>query len=105
MEGEIKTARIEQKSTFFFYFFGFFLEIQDIRKSKTPIFERGSHKMFLGQALPIFQTSPSGVIKGMRKCGDFKTSLSNFRVKRSLQLLHRRYRITGWGEKKGCFKY
>ena len=77
MEGEIKTARIDQKSTFF-YFFVFFLKIQDIRKSKTPIFESGSHKMFLGQVLPIFQTSPSGVIKGMRKCGDFKTSLYKF---------------------------
>ena len=40
MEGETKTARIDQKSTFFFLFV-FFLEIQDIKNSKTPIFERG----------------------------------------------------------------
>ena len=58
MEGETKTARIDQKSTFF-YFFVFFLKIQDTRKSKTPIFERRSHKFFLGQVLTIFQTSPS----------------------------------------------
>ena len=50
MEGETKTARIDQKSTFF-YFFVFFLKIQDTRKSKTPIFERGLHKNFLGQVL------------------------------------------------------
>ena len=29
------------KNQLFFYFFAFFLKIQDIRKSKTPIFERG----------------------------------------------------------------
>ena len=40
MEGETKTARIDQKSTFFFLFV-FFLKIQDIKNSKTPIFERG----------------------------------------------------------------
>ena len=40
MESEIKTARIDQKSNFFIYLF-FFLKIQDIRKLKTPIFERG----------------------------------------------------------------
>ena len=50
MEGETKTARIDQKSTFF-YFFVFFLKIQDTRKSKTPIFERGLYKKFLGQVL------------------------------------------------------
>ena len=55
MEGETKTARIVQNSTFFF------LKIQDIKKSKTPIFERGSHKNFLDQVLTIFQTSPSFV--------------------------------------------
>ena len=38
-EGETKTARIDQKLTFF-YFFVFFLKIQDITKSKAPIFER-----------------------------------------------------------------
>ena len=57
MKGEIKPARIDQKSTFF-CFFDIFLKIQDIRKSKTPIFERRSHKNFLGQVLTIFQTSP-----------------------------------------------
>ena len=29
------------KNQLFFYFFAFFLKIQDIRKSKTPIFETG----------------------------------------------------------------
>ena len=57
MVGETKTARIDQKSTFFISLF--FLKIQDIRKQKTPIFERGSHKYFLGQVLTIFQTSPT----------------------------------------------
>ena len=41
MEGEAKTARIDQKSTFFFISLFFFLKIQDIWKSETPIFERG----------------------------------------------------------------
>ena len=60
MEGETKTPRINQKSTFFsFFVFFFFLKIQDTRKSKTPIFEKRSHKFFLGQVLTIFQTSPS----------------------------------------------
>ena len=54
---ETKTARIDQKSIFI-YFFVFFLKIQDIKKSKTQIFERGSHKTFLGQLLTILQTSP-----------------------------------------------
>ena len=56
MESKTKTARIDQKSTFFISFF--FLKIQDIRKSKTPIFERGEHKNFLDQVLTIFQTGP-----------------------------------------------
>ena len=59
MEGETKTPRINQKSTFFSFFVFFFLKIQDTRKSKTPIFEKRSHKFFLGQVLAIFQTSPS----------------------------------------------
>ena len=57
MEGETKTARIDQKSTFFYFFVFFFLKGQDIKKSKTLIFEMGSHKKFLGQVLTIFQTS------------------------------------------------
>ena len=56
MEGETKTARIDQKSTFFYFFVFFFLKIQDIRKSKTPIFEREQYKTFLGQVFTIFQT-------------------------------------------------
>ena len=56
MEGKTKTARIDQKLTFF-YVFVFFLKVQDIRRSKTPIFERKSHKFFFGQVLTIFQTS------------------------------------------------
>ena len=58
MKGETKPARIDQKSTFF-YFFDFFLKIQDIRESKTSIFERGYHKKFWGQVLTIFQTDPA----------------------------------------------
>ena len=53
MEGETQTPRIDQKPTFFISL-DFFLKIQDIRKPKTPTFEKGSHKNFLG----IFQTSP-----------------------------------------------
>ena len=55
MEGKTKTARIDQKPTFFISLF-FFLKIQDIRKSKTPIFERKSQKTFLGLVLTILQT-------------------------------------------------
>ena len=62
MEGETKTARIDQKSTLF-YFLLFWQKIQDIRESKTSIFERGSHKNVLGQVLTIFQTSPVKSIK------------------------------------------
>ena len=56
MEGETKTARTDEKSTFYFISLIFFLKIQDIRKSKTPIFERGEHKNILGQVFTIFQT-------------------------------------------------
>ena len=59
MKGETKTARIDQKSTFFYFFGFFFLKIQDIRKLKTPIFEWGWHNIFLGQVLTIFQISPN----------------------------------------------
>ena len=58
MEGEAKTARIYQKSTFFFISLFFFLNIQDITKSKAPIFKRGYYKDFLVQLLTIFQTGP-----------------------------------------------
>ena len=57
MEGETEAPRIDQKS--FFLFLYFLLKIQDIRKSKTPIFEKRLHKNFLGQLLTIFQTSSS----------------------------------------------
>ena len=40
-----KQRELTKKSTFFISLF-FFLEIQDIRKSKTLIFERGSNKAF-----------------------------------------------------------
>ena len=58
MEGETKTVRIDQKSTFLLSLC-FFLKIQDKRKSKTPIFERGYHKSFSVQVLTIFQTGPN----------------------------------------------
>ena len=58
MEGETKTPRTDdQESTFFVFLWFFFLKIQNIRKSKTPIYEKGSHKNFLDQVLTIFQTS------------------------------------------------
>ena len=58
------------KNQHFFYFFVFFLKIQDIRKSKTPIFERGYHKNFWGQVLTIFQTGPILLtIKTVSTCG------------------------------------
>ena len=57
MEGKTKTAIIDQKSNFFL-FLCFFLKIQDIRKSKTPILKRGWHKNVLGQVLTILQTGP-----------------------------------------------
>ena len=63
MKSETKTQRIDQKSPFF-DFFVFFLKIQDKRKPKTQIFEKGSHKNFLGQVLTIFQTSPVSVCFG-----------------------------------------
>ena len=65
MECETKTARIDQKSTFLCLFF--FLKIQNRRKPKTPIFERGQHKNFLGQVLTIFQTSPNMKRNGSQK--------------------------------------
>ena len=42
------------KNQFFFLCF-FFLKVQVIRKSKTPVIERGSDKKCLGQVLTIFQ--------------------------------------------------
>ena len=61
MEGETKTARIEQllKINFSFISLFFFLKIQDIRKPKTPSFERGYHKNVLGQAIPYPNTESS----------------------------------------------
>ena len=57
MEDKTKTPKIDQKSSFFISLF-FFLKIQDIRKPKTQIFEKGSHKNVLDQVLTIFRTSP-----------------------------------------------
>ena len=79
MEGETKTARIDQKSTSVFYLFVFFfLKIQDIRKSKTPIFERGSHKTFLGQLLTIFQTSSNNCSSKFCKIHRKASALKSF---------------------------
>ena len=50
------------KNQLFFYFFDFFLKIQDIRKSKTLIFERRQHKDLWDQVLTIFQTGPNIVL-------------------------------------------
>ena len=59
MGSEMKIARIDQKTTFCFFLCFFFLKIQDIRKSKIPIFEKGLHQLFLDQVLTIFQTAAS----------------------------------------------
>ena len=58
---KVKQKQRELSKTPLFLFIYFFLKIQDIKKSKTPIFERRSHKKFLDQVLTIFQTSPSFV--------------------------------------------
>ena len=47
------------KNQLFLFLCFFFLKIQDIRKSKAPIFERGYHTFFLGQVLTNFQTGPA----------------------------------------------
>ena len=62
MEGETKTAKIDQKPTFFIFSF-FSLKIQNIRKSKILIFERRYHKYFLGQMLTILQRSLQIVVE------------------------------------------
>ena len=53
MEFKTKTARTEQKSTFFISVF--FPKIHDIRKSKAPTFEKGMHKIFWGQKIFFFK--------------------------------------------------
>ena len=55
MEGEIKTARIDQKSTFIYLFFS---KNSGYKETKTSIFERGYHNSLLGQVLTIFQARP-----------------------------------------------
>ena len=69
------------KNQHFFYFFVFFLKIQDIKKSKTPIFERGEHKIFLDQVLTIFQTGPHMPQFRLSPC----TNKLNFLIRISLQ--------------------
>ena len=58
LEWKAKQKQRELTKNQLFLFYCFFLKIQDIRKSKTPVFERGSHKNLLRQVLTIFQTSP-----------------------------------------------
>ena len=79
MEGETKTARIDQKSTLFYFLF-FLQKIQDIRESKTSIFERGSHKNVLSQGVDHFSNKP---------CQEYQAtkSLKFFRAKPSLRVL------------------
>ena len=52
MEDETKTPKLT-KNVLFFISLVFFLKIQDIRKSKTPIFEKGLHENLSGQVLTI----------------------------------------------------
>ena len=53
-----KQRELAKNQLFFISLLFFFLKIQDIRKSKTPIFERGSHKKFLVKCLPFFKLAP-----------------------------------------------
>ena len=55
-KGKQKQRELTKNQLFFISLF--FLKIQDIRKSKTPVFERGERKNFLGQVLTIFQAGP-----------------------------------------------
>ena len=78
MECETKTARIDQKSIFFSLFF--FLKVQVIRKSKTPVIERESDKKCLGQVLTKFHTSPNALllVAIFRDCSDTIVRLYDF---------------------------
>ena len=53
-----KQRELTKNQLFFISLFFFLLKIQDIRKSKAPIFERGYHTFFLGQ-VTNFQTGPA----------------------------------------------
>ena len=78
MKCETKTARIDQKSIFFSLFF--FLKVQVIRKSKTPVIERESDKKCLGQVLTMFHTSPNALllVAIFRDCSDTIVRLYDF---------------------------
>ena len=78
MECETKTARIDQKSIFFSLFF--FLKVQVIRKSKTPVIERESDKKCLGQVLTMFHTSSNALllVAIFRDCSDTIVRLYDF---------------------------
>ena len=78
MKCETKTARIDQKSIFFSLFF--FLKVQVIRKSKTPVIERESDKKCLGQMLTMFHTSPNALllVAIFRDCSDTIVRLYDF---------------------------
>ena len=78
MECETKTARIDQKLIFFSLFF--FLKVQVIRKSKTPVIERESDKKCLGQVLTMFHTSPNALllVAIFRDCSDTIVRLYDF---------------------------
>ena len=53
-----KQREFTKNQLFFSFLCFFFLNIQDITKSKAPIFKRGYYKDFLVQLLTIFQTGP-----------------------------------------------
>ena len=78
MECETKTARIDRKSIFFSLFF--FLKVQVISKSKTPVIERESDKKCLGQVLTMFHTSPNALllVAIFRDCSDTIVRLYDF---------------------------
>ena len=67
------------KNQFFFSLF-FFLKVQVIRKSKTPVIERESDKKCLGQVLTMFHTSPNALllVAIFRDCSDTIVRLYDF---------------------------
>ena len=56
MEGEIKKARIDQKSTLFFLSL-FFPKYSGYKETQNTYFCKAIASNFLGQVLTIFQTS------------------------------------------------
>ena len=67
MEGEKKQQELTKNLLFFISLF-FFLKIQDITKSKAPIFKRGQHKIFWDKCWPFFKQVQLNIHKTCWKC-------------------------------------